>query len=441
MGENDKPTLDKDAVSEPGEPASAPSPAIATKEPSADPRHIGAIDEPRSAPQPVSELDEPAPARSSQYAASKPTPGPTARVASAKAPPKNPATAISFGVVLLLLAMAALYALSDRLAPASSRGIVSANVVQIAPRVSGEVTQVMVADDAVVKAGAPLFSLDARPFELATRQAEASLATAGQNINASVASLVSAQAAVTQARTQLNTARNDAERVSRLEKSGYVSASQADAKRAEAANAAAGLSTARANLESANAQLGPKGINNPAILAAQAKLEIAQYDLASTVVRAPHYGVVTNMTLSTGQFIAAGSPAMTFIDANSAWVTIDLRENQLQDVKPGDPAHLLFDAIPGTIFEGRVQSIAWGINPGRAVQGGLVANQPSSRWFEPARQIPVRIELSGGMKAWPRNVRVGGKVDAVIFAGGTGNPIALLARGVQRVKSWASYLY
>ncbi|MGV8942852.1 HlyD family secretion protein [Thermomonas sp.] len=317
----------------------------------------------------------------------------------------------------------------------------SANVVQIAPRVSGEVTQVMVADDAVVQAGEPLFSLNALPFELATRQAEANLAAAGQNINASVASLVSAQAAVTQARTQLNTARNDAERVSRLEKSGYVSASQADAKRAEAANAAAGLSTARANLESANAQLGPKGVNNPAILAAQAKLEIAQYDLASTVVRAPHYGVVTNMTLSPGQFIGAGNPAMTFIDAESAWITIDLRENQLQNVKPGDPAHLLFDAIPGTIFEGRVQSIAWGINPGRAVQGGLVANQASSRWFEPARQIPVRIALSGGMKSWPRNVRVGGKVDAVIFAGGTRNPIALLARGVQRVKSWVSYLY
>ncbi|MEO6169789.1 MAG: HlyD family secretion protein [Lysobacter sp.] len=389
----------------------------------------------------VNEPAEPAPARSFPHATSEPVPEPEPRVASDGAPPKNPAKAIAIGVVLLLMVIATLYALSDRLAPASSRGIVSANVVQIAPRVSGEVTQVMVADDAVVEAGAPLFSLDARPFELATRQAEASLATACQNINASVASLVAAQAAVTQARTQLDTARTDAERVRQLEKSGYVSASQADAKRAEAANAAAGLSTARANLESANAQLGPKGLNNPAILAAQAKLEITQYDLASTVVRAPHYGVVTNVTLSPGQFIAAGNPAMTFIDANAAWITVDLRENQLQNVKPGDPAHLLFDALPGTIFEGRVQSIAWGINPGRAVQGGLVANQASNRWFEPARRIPVRIELSGGMQAWPRNVRVGGKVDAVIFAGGTGNPIALLARGVQRVKSWVSYLY
>lgn len=356
---------------------------------------------------------------------------------------RNPAKSITIGVILLLIALVVIYALSDRMAPASSRGVVSANVVQIAPRVPGEVTRVMVADDAVVHAGDPLFALDARPFMLVVKQAEANLATAGQGINASVASLVAAQAAVTQARTQLDASRTDADRTFQLEKRGIVSVSQGDAARTKVAQAQAQaqLSSARASLKSSRAQLGPKGADNPAILAAQAQLESAQYDLASTVVKAPHYGVVTNVTLSEGQFIGAGNPAMTFIDAHAAWITVDLRENQLQDVKPGDPAHLLFDALPGTIFKGRVQSIAWGINPGRNVQDGLVANQASNRWFEPARRIPVRIELSGGMQHWPRNVRVGGKVNAVVFADGTRNPIALLARGMQRVRSWTSYLY
>jgi multidrug resistance efflux pump len=151
--------------------------------------------------------------------------------------------------------------------------------------------------------------------------------------------------------------------------------------------------------------------------------------------------VVTNVTLSEGQFIAAGNPALTFIDAQAAWITVDLRENQLQDVDAGDPAHLLFDAEPGEIFEGRVQSVAWGINPGRTVQDGLVVNQPANRWFEPARRIPVRIELEGGMDDWPRQVRVGGKVHAVIFADGTENPVAWIARGLQLLRSWTSYLH
>lgn len=132
---------------------------------------------------------------------------------------------------------------------------------------------------------------------------------------------------------------------------------------------------------------------------------------------------------------------MTFIDAEGAWVTVDLRENQLQNIDPGDTAHLLFDAVPGRIFAGRVQSIAWGINPGRNMQGGLVVSQPSDRWFEPARRIPVRIELAGGMDDWPRQARVGGKVDVVVFASGTDNPIAWIACGLQRVQSWASYLH
>ena len=202
------------------------------------------------------------------------------------------------------------------------------------------------------------------------------------------------------------------------------------------------LESAEANLESARAQLGPQGEDNPAIQAATARLEQAQYDLASTTVTAPHLGVVTNVTLTEGQFVAAGSPALTFIDAEAAWITVDLRENQLQDVDPGDPAHLLFDALPGQIFDGHVQSIAWGINPGRNMQGGLVLNQPTNRWFEPARLIPVRIELEGGMDAWPKNVRVGGKVHAVIFANGSDTGmLAWFARGLQRIRSWTSFLH
>lgn len=355
---------------------------------------------------------------------------------------KGSAKGVAIGVVVVLVVLVVLYALTDRLTPGTSRGIVSAQVVQIAPRVSGEVTQVHVEDDAVVQAGEPLFSVDPRPFELAVRQAEADLDTALQNIDASSASLVSAQAAVTQARTALDNTRAEAERTFRLEERGIASTVQGDQARASVAQAKAELESAEAELESARAQLGPESEDNPAIQAAEAQLEQAQYDLASTNVTAPHLGVVTNVTLSEGQFIGAGNPALTFIDAEAAWVTVDLRENQLQEVDPGDSAHLLFDALPGRIFEGRVQSIAWGINPGRDAQGGLVVNQPANRWFEPARRIPVRIELDGGMEAWPRSVRVGGKVHAVVFASGDDDgPVAWLAQGMQRLRSWATFLH
>ena len=354
----------------------------------------------------------------------------------------NPAGRIALVVVVVLVALVVLYAVGDRSAPSSGRGVVSAHVVQIAPRVSGEVVDVHVEDDAVVEAGAPLFSIAPRPFELAVRQAEANLETTVQGIDASSASLVAAQAQVAQARSALEAARADAERTFGLEERGIAAEAQGDAARASVADAEARVDTAEANLESARAQLGPEGRDNPAVMGAEAQLEQAQYDLLSTTVTAPHFGVVTNVTLSEGQFAAAGQPALTFIDADAAWVTVDLRENQLALVEPGDPAHLLFDAVPGTIFEGQVQSVAWGIDPGRNAQGGLVVAQAPTRWFEPARRIPVRIEVAGGMEAWPRQVRVGGLVHAVVFARGSDEgPMAWLARGAQRVRSWASFLH
>jgi len=100
---------------------------------------------------------------------------------------------VAIGVVIALVILVFLYALTDRLTPSTSRGIVSAQVVQIAPRVSGEVVEVHIEDDAVVQAGDPLFSIDPHPFELALRQAEANLKTALQNIDASSASILAAE--------------------------------------------------------------------------------------------------------------------------------------------------------------------------------------------------------------------------------------------------------
>jgi multidrug resistance efflux pump len=358
-----------------------------------------------------------------------------------EAPVNRSAKFVATLVVIALAVLTVLYALMDRKAPSSSRGIVSAQVVQIAPRVSGEVILVQVEDDAVVEAGQPLFTIDSRPFELALRQAEARLASSLQDVDASSASLVAVQATVTQARTGLDNTRVQAERVFRLEARGLVSAAEADRARTDLADAEARLESALANLESARAQLGPAGRDNPAIQAAEAQLEQAQYDLASTTVSAPHRGVVTNLTLSEGHFIGAGNPALTFIDAEAAWITVDLRENQLGGIDPGDPARVLFDALPGRIFEARVQSVAWGINPGRDVRGGLVVNQPTNRWFEPARRIPVRVELEGGMDAWPRSVPVGGKVHVVVFADTATGFTAWIARALQRLRSWFTVLH
>jgi multidrug resistance efflux pump len=353
----------------------------------------------------------------------------------------NPARKIALFVIAIMVALGAWYAASDRLVPYSSRGSVSAYLALIAPRVSGQITEVYVHDNVVVNGGDPLFQIDDRPFRIAVRRAEANLAQATQSIDASSASPVASQASVAQARATLENVQSAASRTLALVERGISSNAQRDAAEADVRTAEAQFGSAEANLRSAEAQLGERGQNNPQIQLAQLELEQAQYDPLSTKVVAPGRGVLTNVRLTPGQFVSAGGSALTFLDAQGAWISADFRENQLANVQRGDRVGLVFDAVPGTVFAGTVDSIAWGIDPGRTTAGGLLQNQPETRWFEPARRMPVRIELDGGVEAWPRAARAGGMVSAVIYTEADAGPLASVSGTLLRLQSYLSYLY
>lgn len=68
-------------------------------------------------------------------------------------------------------------------------------------------------------------------------------------------------------------------------------------------------------------------------------------------------------------------------------------------------------------------------------------SQPSNQWFEPARNVPVHIELDGGLEGWPKVAKAGGKVSAVIYAEGRGNPVAWFSSLTFKIKSVISYLH
>ena len=61
--------------------------------------------------------------------------------------------------------------------------------------------------------------------------------------------------------------------------------------------------------------------------------------------------------MAIGQYVAPSTPAMTFIDTRGAWITVDLRENQLGNVRIGDLVGIVFDAAPGQVFDGKVKAL------------------------------------------------------------------------------------
>lgn len=355
---------------------------------------------------------------------------------------RNPPRMLAMLVLVLFVLLIGWQVSSDRLVPYTARGAVSGYVAQLTPRVAGQVTAVPVQDGEVVEPGAVLAQLDTTPFDLAVSQAEANLSKALQSTRVSATGIVAAQAGVTAARAQRENSQANTARTLELVSRGYLSKAKEDDARAALRNADSRLQQAQAELERAViATGGSDAVTNPDVRAAQLQLERAQLDHRYATLRAPTLGVVTNLRLAIGQYVAPGAPTMTFIDARGAWITADLRENQLGNVQPGDEVGVLFDAAPGKVFKGRVQSIAWGIDVGRASAGGLLQNLPEGQWFEPARRIPVHVELDGGLDQWPRAVRVGGKAGILVYAEGRNNPVAWVATALLQLRAWLSYLY
>ncbi|MCO6416547.1 HlyD family secretion protein [Siccirubricoccus sp. KC 17139] len=369
-----------------------------------------------------------------------------------RAPPQEPSQAAvaprrdggrlaAVCIAALLALLVAWYAAADRWTPYSGTGAVAGYVAQVAPRVSGPVTEVLVEDNSRVEAGAPLFQIDPTLYEFAVRQAEAELAQTLQATNAGSAGIAAAEAQVAQAQANLQNVRASSSRTLQLVERGVYAQARGDDARGDLRTAEAQLRAAEAQRDQAVRQLGSADADNPQVVAATAKLQRARADLINTTVTATTDALVTNLTLSVGQYATAGQPALTTIDTRGGWIVADFRENQLRNLDPGDPVEIAFDVAPGHISTGKVQSIAWGIDAGRRSAGGLAQPDSSTRWFEPARRIPVRIELMPD-EAVPPKLRIGGKVWVAVNAAGDDSGVLwLIAQGLMRASSLISWLY
>lgn len=331
----------------------------------------------------------------------------------AAAAKRRKAGRIALLLLVILLACFAWYPLSDRYAPFASAGSITAEVTQIAARVSGPVTEVAISDNAAVKAGDTLFVIDDTTYRMDVELARAQLEQALAAVSSNVAAIPAAQAKLEQAELALMNASDDLDRAQQLYAKGLVAPSKLQQAEMAQANAELNVQAAQADLERTMTATGAADASNPNIRTARANLEKAEFALANTRIVAPADGYVTNATMTEGQFVAAGSGALTFINPATQMVVADFRENQLINVEPGDKATVVFEAAPGRKFPATVESIAWGINAGRTSANGLAQPTTDTRWFPPARKIPVRIALDD-LSELPANIRLGSEAGVLI---------------------------
>ncbi|MET3410184.1 HlyD family secretion protein [Methylobacterium sp. 1030] len=233
-------------------------------------------------------------------------------------------------------------------APWTRDGRVRADVVQVAPDVSGLVTEVLVADNQVVKRGDVLFRIDPERFDLALRQAEA---------------VVEGKQA---------TAERAAADYVRYQKLSDAAASQ---QRVEAARAT--------DLE-ARAAYGQ----------AVADRDLAKLNLERSAVKAAVNGRITNMELRPGTYVSTGRGVMALIDSDTLRVEGYFEETKLPRIHVGDKASVRLMGETSTL-NGRVESFAGGIEDRERTAGSnlLASVNPTFAWVRLAQRIPVRIKL------------------------------------------------
>jgi len=309
-------------------------------------------------------------------------------------PPANPLRKIILIVLALMLVLFVYHVLSDRYTPYTSQARVETFLTQIAPEVAGDVLAVDVKDNSSVRKGQLLFQIDPEPYQLAVRSAEANLSVALQGADVSVADIAAARALIAKQRADLSASRELNRIVTDLVEKNALARTQEIRSTSDVGKTQADLAKAQADLQRAQASLGEPGLRNPKVRQALAALDQARLDLRNTRVVAPADGIVTNLRLASGQYVAPGQPLLGFLETGARWISADMRENQLGNVKPGQDVTVSLDVQPGTLFKGKVQSVGWGISQGdEAPNGQLATVQAPQGWIRQPQRFPVRILL------------------------------------------------
>ncbi len=332
-----------------------------------------------------------------------------------------------------------LYLRADRVTPYSDQARLGAYAVPIVPQVSGYVTDIEVSLHEVVEPAQVLVRIDTTQYQIAVRSARAALDNAIQQLGVQSASVESAAARLAAARAQETIARRDYDRVQQISDRNASALSQADRDRAAAASsqASAQVESAEAELRRAQAQLGVDGEGNPTVRSAMAGLEQAEFDVAQTIIRAPSRGGIESLQLDVGHFAAAGQPLMTFVSTADVWIEADMRENNLANLKPGDPVEVILDVAPGRVFDGTVRTIGYGVRQSaRTSRGELPQVSQETGWLRQPQRFPVIIGFTDNVPAGM--LRVGAQASVIVY---TGNHFLLnpLGRLVIRLLSLLSY--
>lgn len=339
---------------------------------------------------------------------------------------------LGLGVAVLAIAWALYYFLYAAHFIETDNAYVGAETAQVNALAPGPVARIDVAETQSVRKGDALVELDDAEARIAVVQAQANLdltkrkvksyfangtALDGQ-VAARAAQISASEAQLASARSDYDRARSEYERRQPLVDIGAVSqdelitvkntmdrASAAlTAAQAQAAEAKAGLTAAKGTFDTNQTLISGADIDhNPEVMAAQARLDNAQLMLDRTTVRAPVDGVVARKSAQVGQQVGVGTPLMSIVPIDKAYVDANFKEVQLRKVHPDQQVDLTSDYYgKGVVFHGKVVGLSGGTGSAFSL---IPAQNATGNWIKVVQRLSVRVALDPKeLKAHPLRV-------------------------------------
>jgi multidrug resistance efflux pump len=340
----------------------------------------------------------------------------------------------SIAAVIGMAIVAAFVGLLSYLTPSGKIEVMS-KVNEVTPNVSGQVTELPIQHNVLLKAGTVLFQIDRAPYEYKVRQIKAALAEAKQEVEQLKANVDVAAADVKALDAQWERAdkrREDLEQLGQRQATSQFNVQDAVA---QANSLAAQLDAAKARLISAKlAATSEIDGENTAVAQLAAQVDYAQWELDQTTVRAPADGYVAASTLTVGDRVSPGKSVMGFVVASEIEIIGIFPQNGFQSIRRGAPVKLVFSNNPGHIYEAQIVDVLRAVGEGQFAASGAL---PRVSQIGLTGDYAVRIGAPKDLQQ--SEMRVGMSGAATVFSEKAG-AIGTLASILIWVKAHLMYL-
>ncbi len=265
--------------------------------------------------------------------------------------------------------------------------------VDVAPQVSGNVSEVYVGENTHVDAGQQVFRLDDAQLNIAVAGAEAKLSSARAEILAAQAAYREKVGELEVAKKTGELATRDFKRQKEMAERQLISASALDSADRSYQISTGAIGVLDLQLAQTAARLG----GNPnlpiddygTVQTALAEVARTRLDLSRALIKAPQSGIASHLP-KVGTRVDVGKPAFAIVTDGALWVEANFKETDLEWVRPGQPATVDIDTYSQHRWKGHVQSIAQATGAEFSL---LPAQNASGNWVKVVQRIPVRIVL------------------------------------------------